>query len=359
MTAKPPVILSGMRPTGRLHLGHLAGALQNYLRYQANGAVCFFMVADWHALTSEYAAPAAVRENTRELLLDWLAVGLDPERATLFVQSDVPGHAELHLILSMLTPLPWAERCPTFKEQQQEVTDRDLNTYGFLGYPVLQAADILLYRATHVPIGADQLPHVEMTREIARRFNFLYGGQGSAPVLPEPESVLTESPRVPGIDGRKMSKSYNNAVFLADDAAAVEKKVMQMYTDPQKLRADTPGQPDNCVVLALYKLYASGAAAGVEQECRAGQRGCVACKRQLLPALQQVLEPIRQARARLAAEPGRLEEIFTAGARRAKERASETISLVREAMKWRRSGDRHEGLDDDSKRIIRDITKLA
>ncbi|MEW6515281.1 MAG: tryptophan--tRNA ligase [candidate division FCPU426 bacterium] len=334
MSGQKPVILSGMRPSGRLHLGHLAGALKNYLRYQAEGAVCHFMVADWHALTSEYAAPAAIRENSRELLLDWLAVGLDPERAVLFAQSDIPEHAELHLILSMLTPLPWAERCPTFKEQQQEVTDRDLNTYGFLGYPILQAADILLYRATHVPVGADQLPHVEMTREIARRFNFLYVPEG-APVLPEPESVLTESPRVPGIDGRKMSKSYNNAIFLADDAAAVERKVMQMYTDPQKLRADTPGQPDNCVVLALFKLYLPDAAAGVEGECRAGKRGCVACKRQLLPALQQVLDPIRKERERLAADPGRLETVFADGARRARAAAADTMVEVRKALNWR------------------------
>lgn len=335
MSAQVPVILSGMRPTGRLHLGHLAGALKNYLRFQADGAVCYFMVADWHALTSEYAAPTAIRENSRELMLDWLAVGLDPDRATLFVQSDVPGHAELHLILSMITPLPWAERCPTFKEQQQEITDRDLNTYGFLGYPILQAADILLYRATHVPVGADQLPHVEMTREIARRFNFFYAREGAAPVLPEPESVLTETPKVPGIDGRKMSKSYNNAIFLADDATAVERKVMQMYTDPQKLRADTPGQPDNCVVLALTKLYTPGAAAEVERECRAGQRGCVACKRQLLPALQQVLEPIRQARARAAAEPGRVEAILKAGAERAGEAARGTLDAVRRVLGWR------------------------
>jgi tryptophanyl-tRNA synthetase len=327
---KQKVILSGMRPTGRLHLGHLEGALKNYLHYQNSGALCFFMIADWHALTSEYAAPAAIRDNTGEMLLDWLAVGLDPAKSHLFVQSDVAEHAELFLILSMLTPLSWAERCPTYKEQQQEMTDKDLSTYGFLGYPVLQAADILLYRATHVPIGADQLPHLEITREIARRFNHFY-----APVLPEPESVLTESPRLPGLDGRKMSKSYGNAIFLADPPEAVERKVMQMYTDPNKVRANTPGHPDNCVVLALFKIYRPDVAASVERECRSGERGCVACKRQLLPILLAVLDPIRSRREQLAAEPDKLKDVLRDGARAALDRARETMARVREAMGWR------------------------
>ncbi len=333
MTDQGKVILSGMRPTGRLHLGHLEGALKNYLRFQAGGARCFFMIADWHALTSEYARPDQVQANTRELLLDWLAVGIDPERATVFVQSDVPGHAELFVILSMLTPLPWAERCPTYKEQQQELQDKDLSTYGFLGYPILQAADILLYRATHVPIGADQLPHLEMTREIARRFNHFYAS--AAPALPEPESVLTEAPRVPGLDGRKMSKSYDNAVFLADGAAEIERKTMQMYTDPNKLRADTPGHPENCVVLALFRTYASEAAPGVERECRAGQRGCVVCKRQLMPLLHAVIAPIRERREQLARTPERLEEVLRRGAEAARAEADRTLDAVRAAMGWR------------------------
>ncbi len=330
MSVASQVILSGMRPTGKLHLGHLEGALKNYLAFQAGGAQCFFMIADWHALTTEYAAPAEIRKNTLELLLDWLAVGLDPERATLFVQSDVPGHAELFVILGMLTPLPWAERCPTYKEQQQEMTDRDLSTYGFLGYPLLQAADILLYRATHVPIGADQLPHLEITREIARRFHHFYGE-----VFPEPAAVLTESPKLPGIDGRKMSKSYGNAIFLSDPAGEVERKIMQMYTDPNKVRADTPGNPDHCVVLAFYRLYRSDLAGGVEQECRAGRRGCVACKRALIPIVEAVLAPLRSRREKLAQAPDALEKILRRGAAAAGRRAGQTLEAVRGAMNWR------------------------
>jgi len=332
------VILSGMRPTGKLHLGHLEGALKKYLEFQANGALCFFMIADWHALTTDYASAAPIRENTLEMLLDWLAVGIDPKQAVIFVQSDVPEHAELFVLFSMITPLAWAERCPTYKEQQQELTDKDLSTYGFLGYPILQAADILLYRATHVPVGADQLPHVEMTREIARRFNNFYG-----PVLPEPESVLTPSPRVPGIDGRKMSKSYGNAIFLSDPAEEVDRKVMRMYTDPEKLRANTPGHPDNCVVLALFKMYSPDLAPGVESECRAGGRGCVVCKKQLLPFLHAVLDPIRERREQLAATPEQLEAILAAGAQAARTRAGETLDKVRAALGWRAQPGRKQG----------------
>jgi tryptophanyl-tRNA synthetase len=341
MAESQQVILSGMRPTGKLHVGHLEGALKNYLKLQAGGALCHFMIADWHALTTEYADPSPIAENTRELLLDWLAVGLDPERenVTLFVQSDVPEHAELFVMLAMLTPLAWAERCPTYKEQQQEITDKDLSTYGFLGYPILQAADILLYRATHVPIGADQLPHVEMTREIARRFNFLFGNrageQAATPVFPEPESMLTETPRVPGVDGRKMSKSYGNAIFLSDSREEVERKLMQMYTDPQKVAAKTPGHPENCVVLAWYKMYRPDLAPGVERECRAGERGCVVCKKNLMPVVEAVLAPIRTRRERLAANPQGLENILQAGARAARQRAAATLAAARRAMGWR------------------------
>lgn len=331
MAENTKIILSGMRPTGRLHLGHLEGALKNYLNFQAGGARCFFMIADWHALTTEYAQPGDIRENTYEMVLDWLAAGLDPERATLFVQSDVPEHAELFILLSMFTPLPWAERCPTYKEQQQEITDKDLSTYGFLGYPILQAADILVYRATHVPIGADQLPHLEMTREIARRFNHLYGGCA----LPEPDSVLTEAPRVPGIDGRKMSKSYQNAIFLADSPEEIGRKVMRMYTDPNKVKADTPGRPDHCVVLALYKLYRPDLAPETERECRAGGRGCVQCKKGLIPVLQAVIEPIRLRREQLSADPARLEAILAKGAASARTAAADTLAEVRRVMGWR------------------------
>jgi tryptophanyl-tRNA synthetase len=329
------VILSGMRPTGRLHLGHLEGALKNYLKMQASEALCYFMVADIHALSTEYKVPGAIYENTKELLLDWLAVGLDPEKAVLFVQSDVLEHSELFVLLGMLTPLAWAERCPTYKEQQQELADRDLATYGFLGYPVLQAADILLYRATHVPVGQDQLPHLEMTREIARRFNHFYGE-----TVPEPQSVLTDSPKVPGIDGRKMSKSYGNALHLSETKEGIEKKVKQMYTDPQKLRANTPGKPDKCVVLALYKMYAAAEAETVEQECRKGDRGCMVCKQAMQPILDAIIAPIRERREVLAAHPERLEDIVEAGAKRAQERAAETMDAIRSAMGWLTVGQR-------------------
>jgi tryptophanyl-tRNA synthetase len=330
MSESQKVILSGMRPSGKLHLGHWEGALKNYLEFQADDARCYFMIADWHALTSEYASPASVRENTHELLLDWLAVGVDPKRATLFVQSDVAEHSELFVILGMLTPLAWAERCPTYKEQQQEITDKDLSTYGFLGYPILQAADILLYRATHVPVGADQLPHVEITREIARRLNHFYGD-----VLPEPQSVITPSSRVPGIDGRKMSKSYGNAILLSDSADEINRKIMQMYTDPNKVRANTPGNPEKCVVLAFYKIYRPDLAETAERECRAGERGCVVCKKGLAPILQAVIEPIRTRREQLAATPEQLDKILSDGAEAARTCAQETLQKIRQAMGWR------------------------
>ncbi len=330
MVENEKVILSGMRPTGRLHLGHFEGALKNYLQLQAEGVLCYFMIADFHALSSEYKTPEVVKENTRELLLDWLAVGISEEHAVIFVQSDVLEHFELFTVLSMITPLAWAERCPTYKEQQQELPDRDLATYGFLGYPILQAADILLYRATHVPVGQDQLPHLEMTREIARRFNHFYG-----PVLSEPQSLLTASPKVPGIDGRKMSKSYGNTIMLSDPDQAIERKIMQMYTDPQKMRASTPGNPDNCVVLALYRMYAPEEISGIESECRAGGRGCVDCKRGLIPVLHKVIQPIRNEREHWAERPEELEEILKSGAIIARERARGTMQMVRKAMQWR------------------------
>lgn len=330
MSDNRPVILSGMRPTGKLHLGHWEGALKNYLTFQSSGAECYFMIADWHALTSEYASPFAVRESTYELLLDWLAAGLDPERVTLFVQSDVSEHGELFVLLSMLTPLAWAERCPTYKEQQQEITDKDLSTYGFLGYPILQAADILLYRATQVPVGADQLPHLEITREIVRRLNNFY-----SEILPEPQSVLTPSSRIPGIDGRKMSKSYGNAILLSDTNDDIYRKIMQMYTDPNKVRANSPGNPDQCVVLAFYKLYALELAGSCEPECRTGIRGCVTCKKALAPIVQAVIDPIRTRREELAATPEYIESILSAGAAAARIRAQETLRKIRQAMGWR------------------------
>lgn len=329
MTHLGKTILSGMRPSGKLHLGHLEGALKNYLQLQAGGARCYFMIADYHALSTEYKDPGLLAQNTRELCLDWLAVGIDPERSTIFVQSEVPQHGELFVILGMLTPLSWAERCPTYKEQQQELSDRDLATYGFLGYPILQAADILLYRATHVPVGQDQLPHLEITREIARRFNYLY-----QTVLPEPESMLAESPKVPGLDGRKMSKSYGNAIYLSDSAEEVAKKVMQMYTDPKKIHANTPGQPDQCVALAFYKIYAPAEAARVERECRAGERGCRLCKQGLPPLLESVLAPIRSRREALARDAEKIDACLRRGNAQARQAAAAGLAAIRAAMRW-------------------------
>lgn len=329
MSDQQKVILSGMRPTGRLHLGHLEGALKNYLKMQASGAQCYFMVADIHALSTEYKVPGNIVQNSLDLLLDWLAVGLDPKKSTLFVQSDVLEHSELFVILGMLTPLAWAERCPTYKEQQQELKDRDLSTLGFLGYPILQAADILLYRATHVPVGQDQLPHLEITREIGRRFNHFYGE-----TLPEPQSMLTESPKVPGTDGRKMSKSYGNALHLSDTTDEIEKKIKQMYTDPKKIHAHSLGDPKDCVVLALYKMYASGEAAAIETECREGKRGCMVCKKALMPILDGILSPIRKQREMYAQDPEQLKMILAQGSEQARERAQETMRLVRRSMQW-------------------------
>src|SRR5215510_2713771 len=244
------VIVSGARPTGRQHLGNYHGALKNWVRLQSE-ATCFFFVADWHALTTDYASPGEIEENTIEMVLDWLAVGLDPERATLFQQSAVKEHAELYLLLGMLTPVPWLERVPTYKEQREQLADRDLSTYGFLGYPVLQAADILMYKAGAVPVGIDQAPHIELTREIARRFNATY-----AAVFPEPQTLLTATPKMLGTDGRKMSKSYGNGIFLGDSAAEVDRKLSRMVTDPRRARRNDPGEPDDCPVYQSYhRLY--------------------------------------------------------------------------------------------------------
>ena len=233
-------VVSGARPTGRLHLGHLHGALKNWLRLQKDYR-CFFFIADWHALTTDYSSPQGIQQSAREMVMDWLSVGLDPKQCVLFRQSSIKEHAELHLLLSMITPVPWLERNPTYKEQIRELVGRDLSTYGFLGYPVLQAADIMMYKAHKVPVGVDQAPHVELTREIVRRFNQFYG-----PIFPEPEVLLTETQRFPGLDGRKMSKSYNNAVFLSDLPKEIEQKLGRMMTDPARVRRQDPGEPEKC-----------------------------------------------------------------------------------------------------------------
>ncbi len=324
-------VLSGMRPSGKLHLGHLHGVLDNWKRLQ-DEYECFFFVADWHALTTNYERPYEIPENIEEMVIDWLAVGIDPEKAVLFVQSDIKEHAELHLLLSMITPVSWLERNPTYKEQQQQLKERDLATYGFLGYPVLQAADIIMYKANKVPVGVDQLPHVELTREITRRFNYLYN-----PVFPIPEAMLTEVPKMPGIDGRKMSKSYGNSIFLSDSPDAVRKKIASYVTDVERPRRSDPGDPENrCVAFNLHKLYMPDERlAEIVKECKAGRLGCVACKRELAEAVVEFLIPVWQKRARLASEPETVRQVLEDGAKRAKQEAVKTMDEVRSVL-WTR-----------------------
>ncbi len=320
-------IVSGMRPTGRLHLGHLIGTLHNWRRLQER-ADCFFFVADWHALTTDYDRSEGVAANVLEMVIDWLAAGIDPARATIFVQSAVPEHAELHLLLSMITPVGWLERVPTYKEMQQQLEDRDLSTYGFLGYPVLQAADILMYRATGVPVGADQVPHVELTREIARRFNHLFGD-----TFVEPQALLTEMPRVPGLDGRKMSKSYGNAVYLADSAAEVKAKLSRMMTDPRRARRHDPGDPDDCPAYNLHRVYCTPEElAYTAQGCRTAAIGCLECKQIMIARAEEELSPIRERRARLAERPDEARDLLAAGTVRARAAAAEMMALVRERV---------------------------
>jgi len=319
-----PRIVSGMRPTGRLHLGHLLGTLATWRRLQRE-AECFFFVADWHALTTDYDRAESVPAHVLEMVIDWLASGVDADRATIFLQSAVPEHAELHLLLSMITPVGWLERVPTYKETQQQLADRDLSTYGFLGYPVLQAADILMYRATGVPVGADQVPHVELTRDIARRFNHVFGD-----TFPEPEAVLAETPRVPGLDGRKMSKSYNNAVFLADSADEVKAKLSRMMTDPRRARRSDPGDPADCPAYTLHRVYCTPEELRWAAEgCRSAGIGCLECKQVMIARAEIELGPIRERRAALAARPDDVRDVLASGSRRAREVARATMEDVR------------------------------
>ncbi|HVO33248.1 MAG TPA: tryptophan--tRNA ligase [Elusimicrobiota bacterium] len=326
MSGARSTVLSGMRPSGKLHLGNYFGALYNWLALQDSYA-CFYMVADWHALTSEYADPSEIESNVWEMVIDWLACGLDPKRCVIFRQSWVREHAELHLILSMITPIPWLERVPTYKEQIQEVKNRDLSTYGFLGYPVLQSADILLYQAAQVPVGEDQLPHLELTREITRRFNNFYGN-----VFAEPQALLSRSPRILGTDRRKMSKSYNNAILLSDSPEEIAAQVKTMYTDPQKIRLTDKGHPEGCVVNATHKLY-TPEAAEIEERCQAGTIGCVACKNRLAETLNAGLQPIRDSRARWATKLDDVKDIVRGGSLKATETAANTMATVRGALK--------------------------
>ena len=320
-------VLSGMRPTGPLHIGHLVGALDNWVKMQ-DAYEAFFCIVDWHALTTDYAETSALRANVNEIALDWLAAGLDPKRSTLFIQSQVPAHAELHLLLSMVVPLPWLERVPTYKEQIEQLKGKDLLTYGFLGYPVLQAADILIYRANAVPVGVDQQPHVELTREIARRFNNFYGK-----VLPEPEVKLTSTPKLPGTDGRKMSKSYNNAIELSEDEATIRQKLKTMMTDPARKRRKDPGNPDVCPVFDFHKVFSKGETQEwVAEGCRTAGIGCIECKSTLADNLLTRIEPVAKKRGELKKRPDDVRDAFEEGAKHAREVAEQTMIDVRRAI---------------------------
>jgi tryptophanyl-tRNA synthetase len=321
------VVVSGARPTGRLHLGHLHGALKNWLHLQRNYR-CFFFVADWHALTTDYASPQGIRQNTLEMAMDWLSIGLDPKRCVIFRQSAIKEHAELFLLLSMITPVPWLERNPTYKDQIRELEGKDLSTFGFLGYPVLQAADIVMYKANKVPVGVDQAPHVELTREIVRRFNQFYG-----PIFPEPEVLLTETQKLPGLDGRKMSKSYGNAVFLSDPPEAVDKKLSRMMTDPARVTRKDPGEPQKCPAFQLHKIYCTPEEIEfVTQGCRTAAIGCLECKKVMIKHVLAELAPIREKRAELEKRPKDVEDILDTGNRIARQKAAETMAEVRQAV---------------------------
>ncbi len=320
------IVLSGMRPTGRIHLGNYFGALKNWVDLQDTYR-CMYMAADWHALTSDYAETGEIRDNTLEMVADWIAAGLDPNKSVIFVQSMVPEHAELHLLFSMITPLGWLERVPTYKEQIANIENKDLLTYGFLGYPVLQTVDILIYRAHFVPVGEDQASHIEISREIARRFNFLYGD-----VFPEPQALFTPTPKVPGIDGRKMSKSYGNAINLSDSPDEIRQKCMQMFTDPERLKRSTPGRPEVCNLYEFHKLLSDAEVQErVARDCRAAAIGCVEDKKLLADIIIAALEPMRKRRQDL--DPATVHDILVEGSRKARERAVETMDQVRAALK--------------------------
>jgi tryptophanyl-tRNA synthetase len=362
MTSLPTTrkrVLSGMRSTGKLHLGNYVGALQNWVRMQ-DEYECFFMVADWHALTTDYADTSRIKENSLEVVLDWLAAGLDPERSVIFIQSHVPAHAELHLLFSMITPLGWLERVPTYKEQRDNIKDKDLGTYGFLGYPVLQSADILIYKGDVVPVGEDQVAHVELTREIARRFNGFYPKSVESekltpaqrewctakygqvlvntvyvvePVFPEPQALLTPAPKLPGTDGRKMSKSYGNTVMLTDPEPVVRQKLKTMVTDPARVRRSDPGNPDVCPVGDLHKIFSTKETmAKVNEGCRSASIGCIECKGWAADALVQLLAPMQDRRKKFEENPRLAWDILEAGTARARKSAGETMDDVRAAM---------------------------
>jgi len=317
-----------MRPTGRLHLGNVVGALNNWVKLQ-DQYDCFHFIADWHALTSDFADTSKIKEYRLEMMIDWLAAGLDPKKSVMFVQSAIPQHAELHLILSMITPLGWLERVPTYKEQRENLTDRDLGNYGFLGYPVLQAADILMYKGNWVPVGEDQVPHVELTREICRRFNSFYGD-----VFPEPQALLTPIPRLPGLDGRKMSKSYGNVIYLTDTPEEITKKVKVMMTDPARKRRTDPGNPDVCPVFSYHQLYSPPDTIDtVNRECRTAGIGCTDCKRWMSENLIGELSPLLSRRKEYEGRRNEIGDILQEGNRKARLEAEKTMDAVRRAVK--------------------------
>ena len=324
----PQRVLSGMQPSGLLHLGNLLGALESWKILQEQYE-CFFFVADWHALSTNYADTSRIKEFTREALIDWLATGIDPNRSTVFIQSSVPNHAILHLLLSMIIPIPWLERNPTYKEKQEEIKERDLSTYGFLGYPVLQAADILLYTPDFVPVGKDQLPHLELTRELARRFNSLY-----TPVFPEPKEYLTSFPKVVGTDGRKMSKSYGNTINLSDSEPVLRQKLKTMVTDPARVKRTDPGNPDICPVYEFHQTFSTASVIEeVNQGCRTAGIGCLDCKKLVADAMVERLTPLWEARASFSQRPDDVEAIIQEGGKKAGEISDQTMEEVRQAMK--------------------------
>ena len=321
------VVLSGARPTGEIHLGNYFGALHNWVKLQET-CDCHFFIADWHALTTGYDDTEKLGEYVLSLMADFMACGLDPDKSVIFLQSEVPEHAELFLLFSMNTPLSWLERCPTYKDQISQLKEKDITTYGFLGYPCLQAADILMYKADYVPVGEDQLPHLELTREIARRFNHLY-----QPVFPEPQPLLTQSKVLPGTDGRKMSKSYGNTISFADTPDVVAKKVMSMLTDPARIRKDDPGHPEVCSVFSFHKVFSDDELETIESQCRKGEIGCVACKRKLQKRLLAFHQPIHEKRTALLEDKDNLRRLIKKGSEKARAKASVVLAEAKQAMK--------------------------
>jgi tryptophanyl-tRNA synthetase len=339
MPIKKGRILSGMRPTGKVHLGNYVGALRNWVNLQ-DEYDCFFFIADWHALTTDYADTRNLKQNSLEVMIDYLAAGLDPERSTLFIQSHVPQHAELHLLFSMITPLGWLERVPSYKEQRENIKDKDLSTYGFLGYPLLQSADILMYQATFVPVGEDQVPHVELTREVARRFNQFYPRKirpgvvdsKREVVFPEPKPLLTPAAKLPGTDGRKMSKSYGNTISLSEPEDSLRSKLKTMVTDPARVRRSDPGNPDVCPVGDLHKIFSSPATmAKVYEGCRSAGIGCIECKKWAADSLWEVLAPMQERRAKYEANPKLAWDLLESGSAKARNAAEHTMIEVRAA----------------------------